>query len=84
MTRLHAVPPSEGQHSIRVPLTAECLADLEAVTRSVLAPLEVAHAELLHALTVRDRDLVVPALRRLVAVGGLAKSFADLIARESA
>lgn len=84
MTRLRAVPPPEGQHSIRVPLTDECLADLEAVTRSVLAPAEVAVRELTEAIRRRDRDAAIPALRRLVAVGGLAKAHADFIASDPA
>ena len=84
MTRLRAVPPPEGQHSIRVPLTAECLADLEAVTQSVLAPAETAVRELTDAIRRRDRDACIPALRRLLAVGLIAKSYADFIESDPA
>ena len=73
-----------GRHSVRVPPTAEHLADLEQITRKVLAPLEVAHAELLHALTVRDRDLAVAALHRLLAVGLVGRDVYQVIERQPA
>lgn len=87
MTRLRVVNENfrpEGQHSVRVPLTEECLADLEAITRNVLAPADLAVAELRNAIINRDRDACIPALRRLLAAGLCAKDQADLILREPA
>ena len=75
---------SQGQHSIRVPLTDECLADLEALALKVLAPAEVAVRELRQAIGSRDRDACIPALRRLLAVGLIAKSYADFVEKEPA
>ena len=71
-------------HSIRVPLTDECLADLEALALKVLAPAEVAVRELTQAIRSRDRDAAIPALRRLLAVGLIAKSYADFVEKEPA
>jgi len=71
-------------HSVRVELTAECVADLEQITRKVLAPLEVAHAELLHAVTARDRDLAVAACRRLLAVALVSRDIYQVIERQPA
>ena len=71
-------------HSVRVPLTDECLADLEAIALKVLAPAEVAVRELTQAIRGRDRDAAIPALRRLLAVGLIAKSYADFVEKEPA
>jgi hypothetical protein len=87
MTRLRPVDANfrpDAGHSIRVPLTDECLADLEAITRLVLAPAELGVRELREAISLRDRDAAIPALRRLLAVGLIAKEWADFVEREPA
>lgn len=74
----------EGQHSVRAPLTDECLADLEALASRVLAPAALGVRELRAAIEGRDRDAAIPALRRLLAVGLIAKELADFIERNPA
>lgn len=88
MTRhLRAITPDfrpEGQHSIRVPLTDECLADLEAITRLVLAPADLAVAELRNAVINRDLDAALVACRRFIAVGACAKDQVAFVERHPA
>ena len=71
-------------HSVRVPLTQECLADLEQMASKVLAPAEVGVRELREAIESRDRDGAVAACRRLLAVGLVGRDIYQVIERQPA
>lgn len=85
MSHLHVVgtEPVRPQ-SLRVDRhedTPEYIADLELITRNVLAPAQVGTAELLDGLTRRDKDVTIAALRRLLAAGLLARDLAERLER---
>jgi hypothetical protein len=66
-----------GNWSRRVPPTEETLADLEWITRNVLAPADLAVAELRHALIKRDRAAALTACNRLLGAGLVWQDVAD-------
>lgn len=87
MTRLHLVDDAylaNQQQSVRVApslLSIQEIADLEQIVQSVYMPASKALADLVEGLADRDVHKTVVALRRLVAVGGLAQPAANRFER---
>jgi hypothetical protein len=63
-------------HSVKAPLSDETLADLEWITRNILAPADLTVAELRHAIAERNLPEAILACRRVLGVGLVAGDWA--------
>ena len=87
MTRLQLVDDAylaNRGHSVKVApslLNGREIADLEELVQSIYRPASRAVADLAEGIADRDMHDVIVALRRLVAIGGIARPSADRLER---